>query len=307
MAVSKPLCEIALVAGDGHPRLALAVADLLELAPMPLTISAFADGEARIRLEADPQDTDLYILQPTSTPTNERLMTLALIADAAGAAGARRITALLPYFGYARQDVRSQPGEPRSARFAARMLRSAGIDRAVVLELHSSALESAFDMPLVHLQADEPMLAALREWQLANLTVVSPDAGGLKRAQRYAGALGAALAVVGKTRPAPDQAAAREVLGEVRGRHCLIVDDMASTGNTLIGAADALLRAGAQAVHAAFVHAVMAPGALERICAGKFERILTTDSVAASLNDRVQVVSIAPLFAQTVSRLAGRR
>lgn len=307
MVISKPTERIALVAGDGHPQLAQAVADALGIAPVALAISAFADGESRIRLEGDVPGTDLYILQPTSTPTNERLMTLALIADAARGAGARSVTALLPYFGYARQDVRSQPGEPRSAQFAARLLRAAGVDRAVVLELHSPALESAFDMPLIHHRADEPMLAALREWGLAQLTVVSPDAGGLKRAQRYAGALGAALAVVAKTRPAPDQAAAREVLGEVRGRNCLIVDDMASTGNTLVGAADALLRAGAQAVHAAFVHAVMAPGALEHICAGKFERILTTDSVAASLNDRVQVVSIAPLFAQTVSRLSGRR
>lgn len=209
MVISKPADRIALVAGDGHPLLAQAVADALGIVPMPLAISAFADGESRIRLEGDVADQDVYILQPTSTPTNERLMTLALMADAARGAGAHRVTALLPYFGYARQDVRSQPGEPRSAQFAARLLRTAGVDRAVVLELHSPALESAFDMPLVHLRADEPMLAALRAWGLAQLTVVSPDAGGLKRAQRYAGALGAALAAVAKTRPAPDKAPRR--------------------------------------------------------------------------------------------------
>ncbi|MEX0959281.1 MAG: ribose-phosphate diphosphokinase, partial [Burkholderiales bacterium] len=216
------------------------------------------------------------------------------------------ITALLPYFGYARQDVRSQPGEPRSAQFAARLLRAAGIDRAVVLELHTPALESAFDMPFTHLLADEPMLAALRAWNLGQLTVVSPDAGGLKRAQRYAGALGASFAVVTKARPGPDAAVALQVLGEVAGRACVIVDDMASTGGTIVGAAEALSRAGAREVHAAFVHAVMAPGALERICAAPLRRIVTTDSVPMSSSDRVQVVTVAPLFARAMARLAAR-
>lgn len=270
----------------------------------PTSVSAFADGETRVRIEGEIQDTDLYIVQPTSPPTNERLMSLALIADAARGAGASRITAVLPYFGYARQDVRKNPGEPRSAQLAARILRCAGIDRAVVLELHSPALESAFELPLLHLQADELTLPVVRGWGIADLVIVSPDAGGLKRAQRYASALGAALAVIAKTRPDPDAAIALQILGDVRDRVCLIVDDMASTGRTVAAAAESLARAGAKEIHALFVHAVMAPGALERISAGPVRRIITTDSVPGALDPCVQVVPIAPILARTVRRLA---
>lgn len=299
--------EFALVAGDAHPRLAEEIARLIGTAVTPTSVSAFADGETRVRIEGEVQDADLYIVQPTSPPTNERLMTLALIADAARGAGAARITAVLPYFGYARQDVRKNPGEPRSAQLAARILRCAGIDRAVVLDLHSPALESTFEMPLVHLQADELTLPIVRGWGIADLVIVSPDAGGLKRAQRYASARGAGLAVVAKTRPAPDAAVALQILGDVRDRVCLIVDDMASTGRTLVAAAESLARAGAKEIHALFIHAVMAPGALERISAGPLRHIITTDSVPSAHDTRVQVVPIAPILARTVRCLARQR
>lgn len=299
--------KLALIAGDAHPRLAEEIAGLIGTAVTPVCVSTFADGETRVRIEAEVQDADLYIVQPTSPPTNERLMSLALIADAARGAGASRITAVLPYFGYARQDVRKNPGEPRSAQLAARILRCAGIDRAVILDLHTPALESTFEMPLVHLQADELTLPVVRGWGIADLVIVSPDAGGLKRAQRYASALGAALAVVTKTRPDPDAAVALQILGDVRDRVCLIVDDMASTGRTLVAAAESLVRAGAKEIHALFVHAVMAPGALDRICAGPLRRIITTDSVPSAIDTRVQVVPIAPLLARTITSLARQR
>jgi ribose-phosphate pyrophosphokinase len=297
---------IALIAGDAHPQLADKIARLAGAVPIQASVSAFADGETRVRVDADVRDTDTYIVQPTCTPTNERLMTLALMADAARAAGAARITAVLPYFGYARQDVINTPGEPRSAQLAARLLRTAGVDRAVVLELHSPALENAFEMPLVHLRADELMVPVVREWGISDLTIVSPDAGGLKRAQRYAAVLEAPVAVVAKTRRAPDVAAALHVLGDVRGRSCLIVDDMASTGRTLVGAAEALIRAGAKETHALFIHAVMAPGALDRIRASPVQRIVTTDSVPAITGAQLEVVSIAPMLAAAVKRLAGK-
>lgn len=289
--------RIAVIAGDAHPALARAIADQAQAPVTPVSISAFADGETRVRIDADVAGTDLYIVQPTSAPPNERLVTLALIADAARGAGAARITALMPYFGYARQDVRKHSGEPRSARLAARILAAAGIDRVIALELHSPALESAFEMPLVHLQADELMLPVVRDRQFA---IVSPDAGGLKRAQRYAMTLGAPLAVVAKTRAGADVAVPLAVLGEVRGRACLIVDDIASTGRTIAGAAQALAAAGAREVHALFIHAVMAPGALERICAAGVRSIVTTDSVPGAPDARLQVVSIAPLFVRAL-------
>jgi ribose-phosphate pyrophosphokinase len=246
----------------------------------------------------------VYIVQPTSAPTNERLMALALLADAARAAGASRVTAVVPYFGYARQDVRKSVGEPRSAAVAARLLSNVGIDRLVTVELHSPALESAFPMPLVQLQADEAVLPVVRGWAIPDLAIVSPDAGGLKRAQRYAAALDAGLAVVVKTRPQPDVAVALEVLGEVRGRTCLIVDDLASTGRTIVGAAQALTAAGAKAIHALFVHPVMAPDALQLICAGPVQRLVSTDSVPTQPDPRLEIVSLAPLLANTLQRLS---
>lgn len=295
---------IVLLAGDAHPGLAQQIAGLTQATLIPASVSAFADGETRVRIEADVQDTDVYIVQPTSAPTNERLMTLALLADAVRAAGALRVTAVVPYFGYARQDLRKSAGEPLSGAIAARLLSSVGIDRLVTVELHSPALESAFPMPLVQLEADEVTLPVIRGWAIAELVIVSPDAGGLKRAQRYAAALNAGLAVVVKTRPQPDVALALQVLGEVRGQACLIVDDLASTGRTIVGAAQALVAAGAREVHALFIHPVMAPEALQRICAGPVQRLVSTDSIPTRPDPRLQIVSLAPLLARTLTRLA---
>jgi ribose-phosphate pyrophosphokinase len=290
----------ALVAGDAHPGLAREIARLAGIAPAAVSISSFADGETRVRIEDDVRGADVVIVQPLSAPANERLVALALIADAARAAGAARVSAVIPYFAYARQDVRKHPGEPRSAQLAARLLATAGIERVIALELHSPALESAFPMPLVHLQADELLMPVARGRGYA---IVSPDAGGLKRAQRYAAALGAPLAVVAKARTGPDVAAPLQVLGEVRGQACLVVDDMASTGRTIAGAAQALAAAGAREVHAMFVHAVMAPGALERIRAAGVRSIVTTDSVRVLAEPGVEVVSTAPLFVRALGKL----
>ena len=298
-----------LIAGNAHPALGRRIAEMTGAALVPVALAAFADGETRVRIEGEVAGADLYIVQPTSPPVNEHLVALALIADAARAAGAARLTAVMPYFGYARQDTRKSAGEARSAQLASRILECAGIDRLVAFELHSPALDSAFRIPLVHLEADEVALPLIREWRLPDLTVVSPDAGGLKRAQRYASALGAPLAVIAKTRPRPDAAVALAVLGDVRGRSCLIVDDLASTGGTIAGAAQALHRAAAVAVHAFFVHAVMASTVLEKMRAAGVQRIGATDSVAPVEGKEAgmpEVAQIAPLLARAVARLAGR-
>lgn len=284
----------ALLAGDAHPRLAQDIAREAGLPLLPARLAAFADGETRVKIDADVRGAHLGIVQPTPAPVGERFMTLALLADAARAAGAASVAALMPYFGFARQDVRGASGEPRSAQLAARLLAAAGIDRLVVLELHSPALESAFPMPVVQLRADDAALPLLRGRGYA---VVSPDAGGMKRAQRYAVALDAPLAAVAKQRTGTDVAVPLQVLGDVRGASCLLVDDMASTGRTLAGAAQALAAAGAAEVHAFFVHAVMAPGALERVRAAGVRRIVTTDSVRPVDEPGVEVVPVAPLFA----------
>jgi len=295
------------IAGNAHPLLARRVAKGAGADLVPCTVARFADGELRVRIEGDVRGRDVYLVQPTSPPVNDRLIALALLADAARGAGATRLTAVMPYFGYARQDRRKQPGEARSAQLAARVLECAGIDRVLVLEPHSQALENAFRIPFLEVPADEAALALVRKWRLRDLTVVSPDAGGLKRAQRYAAALGAPLAVVAKSRPRADASFALAPLGAVRGRQCLIVDDMASTGGTIAGAARALDAAGAAAVHAFFVHAVMAPGAFERIKKAGVRLAGATDSVPreGKTPRGLKIVSADALLARAVRGLAG--
>ena len=297
------MSSFVLIAGDAHPDLARRLAQETGAGVAAATLARFADGETRARIEGEVRDADVYLVQPTSPPVNEHLMGLALLADAARAGGAARVTAVMPYFGYARQDARKAPGEPRSAQLACRLLECSGVDRVIALELHSPALDSAFRLPLHHLDADAVAVPAIRAWRLPALSVVSPDAGGMKRAQRYAGALGAPLAVVAKTRTGPDASAALGVLGEVRGRDCVIVDDLVSTGGTLAGAARALRGAGAASVHAFFVHAVMAPQALDAAIAAGVQRLATTDSVAAPPRPGLEVISIAPLLAAGIRKL----
>jgi ribose-phosphate pyrophosphokinase len=294
-----------LLCGNSHPALGEALARELQAPLGPVVVETFADGETRVHIGHDVRDTDVFLVQPTSPPVNDHLMVLALMADAARASGAVRVTALVPYFGYARQDLRKGPGDPRSAQVAARLLGSVGIDQLVTLDLHSPALESAFPMPATLLNAEEVFLPRLKNWGTGEVVVVAPDAGGLKRAQRCALALGAHLGVIAKDRPRPDEAVPRQVLGDVRGRVCVVLDDMASTGRTLAGAAAALREAGAREVHAVFTHAVMAEGAVDRILSARFGRVLTTDSIPVAEGPWLEVVPVAPLLARAVRSLRG--
>ncbi|MGN6544379.1 MAG: ribose-phosphate diphosphokinase [Aureliella sp.] len=295
-----------LLSGNAHPALAEALAAELGMPLARAEVTAFADGETRVRVNEDVREETVFIVQPTCPPVNDHLLVLALLADAVRAAGAVRVVAIVPYFGYARQELRARPGDPRSAQVAGRLLGSVGIEHLVGLDLHSPALESALPMPATLLGAEELFLPHVKAWRLRDLVIVSPDAGGMKRAQRYATALQASLAVIAKNRPQPDVAAVLQVLGDVRDRNCLIVDDMASTGNTLAGAAEALRQAGARDIRAIVTHAVMAPGADERLSSAGFTKLLTSDSIPVASDGQFEVVSIAPLLAKTVRYLTGQ-
>jgi ribose-phosphate pyrophosphokinase len=296
---------VKLVAGNAHPALAEDLARHLKVPLVAAEVGSFADGETRVRVGQDVRDADVFIVQPTCPPVNEHLMVLALLADAVRAAGAARVTGIVPYFGYSRQEQRARPGDPRSAQVVGRLLGCVGLDHLVTLDLHAPALESALPMPATLLRAEEVFLPRVQGWGLRDLVVVAPDAGGMKRAQRYALALGAPLAVIAKDRPRPDAAAPLQVLGEVEGRVCLAVDDMASTGRTLAGTVDALRQAGATEVHAVFTHAVMAPGAVDRLLAARFGKVATSDSIPVAPGPWLEVVPVAPLLSRTVRFLAG--
>jgi ribose-phosphate pyrophosphokinase len=296
---------VKLVAGSVQRPLADDLARELNVALEAAEVTAFADGETQVHLAADVRGAAVCFLQSTGPPVNDNLMTLAFLINAARAAGAVQVTAVVPYFGYARQEQRSRVGDSRSAQVVARLLDAVGLDQLVTLDLHAPALESALPMPTTLLQADEVFLPLVRSWSLNDLVVVGPDAGGLKRAQRYARALGSRVVVIAKDRPRPDQAEPVQVLGDVRHCACLIVDDLASTGRTLAGAAAALQQAGAREIHALFTHPVMAPGAWERLLAAPLGRIVTSDSIPIPPRPRLEVVRIAPLLARTVRSLTG--
>jgi ribose-phosphate pyrophosphokinase len=301
---TRQVFALKLVPGDAHPVLAENLAAELGVPLEQVEVAAFADGETRVHIAGDLQDASVFIVQPTCPPVNDHLVVLALLIDAARAAGAACITALVPYLGYARQEQRNRNGDARSAQVVARLLDSVGLDHLVVLDLHAPALESAFAMSMTLLRPEEVFLPRIKSWGIRNLAVVAPDAGGMKRAQRFALALEAPLAVIAKNRPRPDTPIPVQVLGDVQGRACLIVDDMASTGKTLAGAAAALRRAGAGEVMAAFTHAVMAPGAVDRIVEAQFANVLSTDSIPTPDNSWLDVAPIAPLLARTVRSLS---
>ena len=296
---------VQVLAGDAHPVLAENLAREMMVPLVSAEIAAFADGEIRVHVSQDVRDAAVFIVQPTCPPVNDHLMVLALLVDAVRAAGAARVIGIVPYFGYGRQEQRSRPGDPRSAQVVGRLLGCVGLDHLVTLDLHAPALESALPMPATLLRAEELFLPRIKSWASRDLVVVTPDAGGLKRAQRFALALDAPLAVITKSRPGPDTATSLQVLGEVENRACLVVDDMASTGRTLVCAANALRQAGAREVHAIFTHAVMAPGAADRLCAAQFGKVLTSDSIPVSAERWLEIVPIAPLVARTVRYLCG--
>jgi ribose-phosphate pyrophosphokinase len=296
---------VKLVSGNAHPALAEALARELSIPLVAAEVTAFADGETRVHVAQDMRGAAVFLLQPTGPPVNDHLMVLALLTDAVRAAGAAQVTAIVPYFGYARQEQRGRSGDPRSAQVVSRLLGSVGIDHLITLDLHAPALESALPMPVTLLHAEEVFLPRIKNWHIRDLVVVSPDAGGIKRAQWYALSLEASLVVVTKQRPQADVATPLAVLGDVMDRVCLIVDDMASTGRTLSGAAEILRRAGAREVHGIFTHAVMAPGAEDRLFGGQFAKLMTTDSISIGFKPWLEVVPIAPLLARTVRYLLG--
>jgi ribose-phosphate pyrophosphokinase len=293
------------ISGNSHQFLGAQLATALDVPFEAMTIGSFADGETRLRIEGDVRNATVFLVQPTGPPVNDNLLVLALLADACRGAGARRVVAVVPYFGYSRQDQRGSPGDPRSAQVAAKLLAAVGMDHLVTIDLHSTALESAFAMPVTNVPAIDifrPLFSASPQYGV----VVSPDAGGIKRAQQFAAALKSRMAVVTKHRAGADAAVTESVLGDVSGQSCLIVDDMASTGRTMAGAATALVQAGARSVDAIFTHAVMAPGAWERLLESPIKRFAVSDTLPGlSATERLRIQPVSEVIARVINERLG--
>ncbi|TAG09531.1 MAG: ribose-phosphate pyrophosphokinase [Verrucomicrobia bacterium] len=294
-----------IISGTAHRALAERIADCVGQPLADVEVSAFPDGETSVRINENVRGADIFIVQPSCPPTNHNIMELLILVDAAKRASAERITAVMPFFGYARQDRKDQPRVPITAKLVANLLTSAGVDRVLTMDLHAPQIQGFFDIPVDHLYAKSVLINYLRERHpdVSNLTVVSPDVGGVKMARAYADALGAELAIVAKHRISATRVEAMNVIGEVSGRDVLLVDDMTETAGTLKAAAEILHKHGAKRIYAGVSHAILGQTALDRIKNSTIEEVITTDSVPQAKGEKVRVVGIAPLLAEAIRRI----
>jgi len=299
--------ELSVFAGSAHPELGAAIARFLGGPLGRAHLSRFSDGEIWFQIQDNVRGADVFVVQPTSSPVNENLMELLIMLDAFKRSSASRITAVIPYYGYARQDRKDKPRVPISAKLVADLLSAAGTDRVLTMDLHASQIQGFFDVPVDHLFAAPVIIEYVDKLKLKNLTIVSPDAGGVERARAYAKRLDAALAIVDKRRDQPNVAEVHHVIGEVEGRTALIVDDMVDTGGTLGEVANALKHAGAREVIASCSHAVLSGKALEKIEASPLSKLIVTDSIPLSeeqkRSPKIVVLSIAELLGKAIRNI----
>ena len=291
---------IKLVAGNSNPRLAEAIAAYLKMPLAKAVVRRFADMEIFVEILENVRGADVFVLQSTSYPANDHMMELLIIMDALRRSSARRITAVVPYFGYARQDRKPGPRTPISAKLVANLITRAGADRVLTLDLHAGQIQGFFDIPTDNLYASPVMVRDIREhFDVSKVMVVSPDVGGVVRARGLAKRINAPLAIIDKRRERAGESEVMNVIGEVEGRTCILVDDIVDSGGTLVNAADALLEKGATAVSAYITHGVLSGGAVARITASRLQELVITDSIqpteAVRVAGNIRVLSIATL------------
>jgi ribose-phosphate pyrophosphokinase len=300
---------IKLVAGNSNPALAEAIASWLGLPMTKAIVRRFADMEVFVEIQENVRGSDVFIIQSTSYPANDHLMELLIITDALRRASARRITAVIPYFGYARQDRKAGPRTPISAKLVSNIITHAGADRVMTLDLHAGQIQGFFDIPTDNLYASPVMVRDIKErFDLSNLMVVSPDVGGVVRARGLAKRINAPLAIIDKRRERAGESEVMNVIGDVEGKTCILIDDIVDSGGTLVNAADALLANGAKEVYAYITHGVLSGGATARIASSKLKELVITDSIqpteAVRLAHNVRVLSIASLIGDAIGRTA---
>jgi ribose-phosphate pyrophosphokinase len=301
--------SIKLVAGNSNPALANEIAGWLELPLTKAVVRRFADMEIFVQIQENVRGSDVFIIQSTSFPANDHLMELLIITDALRRASARRITAVVPYFGYARQDRKVGSRSPISSKLVANLITRAGVDRVMTLDLHAEQIQGFFDIPTDNLYASPVMVRDIKErFDLTSVMVVSPDVGGVARARGLAKRINAPLAIIDKRRERAGESEVMNVIGDVAGYTCILVDDIVDSGGTLVNAADALLANGAKDVYAYISHGVLSGGAAARITGSKLKELVITDSIlpteAVSKAANIRTLSIAPLIAEAISRTA---
>lgn len=291
------------LSGSAHPELSRLICENLGVKPCEATLTTFPDGETFVQIHENIRGSDLYILQPTCPPSNQNLMELLIMVDAVRRASANRITAVLPFFGYARQDRKDRPRVPITAKLVANLLVAAGVDRVLTMDLHAGQIQGFFDIPVDHLYAAPVLIKAIRERNIEDLVVVSPDVGGIKMTHAFAKTLGAPMAIVAKNRVSAEEVEAHSVIGDVKGKNVLLVDDLTETAGTLTAAAALLLEHGAKEIYAGVSHAVLGDKGLARIEKSPIIELFATNSVPQATGPKVTTLDIAPLLAQAIHRI----
>ncbi len=298
--------DLKLFTGNANPALAEEIARYLHLPLGDVEVSRFSDGEVFVQVNENVRGTDVFVVQPTCPPVNDNLMELLVMIDALKRASARRITAVLPYYGYGRQDRKVQPRVPITAKLVADLLTAAGVDRVLALDLHAGQIQGFFNIPVDHLFAAPVIVDYLGKKELRDPVIVSPDAGGVERARAIAKRLRAGLAIIDKRREGPNQAVAMYLIGDVRGKDTVVIDDMIDTAGTLAQAVSALEREGARRILACGVHAVLSGPALERLKAAPLEEVVVTNSIPvleAKRLPQMTVLTVAPILGEAIRRI----
>jgi ribose-phosphate pyrophosphokinase len=303
---------VRLVAGNANPALAREIAKWLGLELTKASVRRFADNEIFVEVLENVRGSDVYVIQSTSYPTNDHLMELLIITDALRRASARRITAVMPYFGYARQDRKVGSRSPISAKLVANLITRAGTDRVLTLDLHAGQIQGFFDIPTDNLYASPVMVRDIKErFDLGSLMVVSPDVGGVVRARGLAKRINAPLAIIDKRRERAGESEVMNVIGDVAGSTCILIDDIVDSGGTLVNAADALIAKGAKDVYAYITHGVLSGGAAARIAGSKLKELVITDSIqptdAVNKTGNIRLLSIAGLIGEAINRTAAEQ
>ena len=296
-----------IMTGTSNPDLASAICNHLGCRLTPTLCETFSDGEIRIEIGDNVRGDDVFVIQPTCAPGNFNLIQLCLMLDALKRASAGRVTAVVPYYGYSRQDRKVSPRAPISAKMVADFLESAGMHRLVTVDLHAGQIQGFFNVPVDNLYAQPVILDHIRQIATSEVVMVSPDAGGVERARSYAKRLGVGLAIIDKRRDKPNQATAMHVIGDVAGKCAVVIDDMIDTAGTMVAAGKVLLENGAKEVMACATHPVLSGPAIERLCASDFSQVLVTDTIPVGQKaqdcDKIKVLSVAGLLAKAIHNI----
>jgi ribose-phosphate pyrophosphokinase len=299
--------RIKIFSGTANPALTGEICQCLDVPVGEALITRFSDGEVRVQILENVRGADVFVVQPTSNPVDTNIMELLLMMDALKRASARRITPVIPYYGYSRQDRKDRPRVPISSKLVADLLTTAGADRALTMDLHTPQIQGFFDVPVDHLFAAPVLVEHFQKRNLPDLTIVAPDAGGVERARFFAKKMNSALAIMDKRRVDVNVAEVMNVIGDVEGRTAVVVDDMIDTAGTLVKTAEALLAHGASAVYACCTHPVLSGKAVERICQSKIVEVVVTNSIpltdAAQKCGRIVTLSVAPLLARAIQSI----